>query len=114
MKNIILPVLLLLILTTPLPARAQMHGPFSAADLKGLCTSASDLDYGYCAGYVSAVAHALLETKIGGLAACNHVNVRSQQLVDTFNAWADMFPERLGEDAERAVAASFARAFPCR
>jgi hypothetical protein len=89
-------------------------GPFSGAELHGMCMSDSDVDYGYCAGYVTAVAHSLLNRSIGGYRACNHANVRSQQLVDTFNSWAELFPGRLSADADTAVAAALARAFPCQ
>jgi len=97
------------------PARATDpgSGALSAGDLHGLCTSSSDIDYGYCAGYVSAVAHVLLDQPVGGVRACHHANVRSQQLIDTFNSWTELFPERMGDDAATAVAAAFARAFPC-
>ena len=56
-------------------------GPFPAAELHDMCTSTSDVDYGYCAGYVSAVAHMLLTQHVDGYRACNHANVRSQQFV---------------------------------
>lgn len=116
MKRSALPVLLM-IAGFQLPAYAAVPpaaaGPLSAAELHGMCTSASDVDYGYCAGYVSALSHTLLTQKIGGYSACNQTNVRSQQLVDTFNSWAEVFPDRLNTDADSAVAAALARAFPC-
>jgi hypothetical protein len=94
-------------------ASAEGGASLSATDLRQMCTSARDLDYGYCAGYVTAVAHALLAQDVSGQRACNHGAVKSQQLVDTFNAWAELFPEKMGEDADTAVAAALARAFPC-
>jgi hypothetical protein len=96
------------------PGAGYASGPLSGAELHGMCISNSDVDYGYCAGYVTAVAHDLLNRGVAGFRACNHTNVRSQQLVDTFNSWAELFPARLNLDAEAAVAASLARAFPCQ
>jgi hypothetical protein len=87
---------------------------FSGAELNVLCTSASDIDYGYCAGYITSVANILASQSVDGYRACNHANVRSQQLVDTFRTWAEIFPDKLRSSADTAVAQSLARAFPCR
>lgn len=98
-----------------LPVRAgAAEARLSAIELRDMCTSKMDVDYGFCAGYVTAVAHTLLTQTVNGQRACSHANVRSQQLVDTFNTWADLFPDRLNMNAEDAVAAAMARAFPCR
>lgn len=94
------------------PAAAQI-APMTGYELRTLCTSASNLDYGICAGYVTSVAQVMLEQDIDGFRACNHANVRSQQLVDTFNGWAELFPQDLSGNADSAVAAALTRAFPC-
>ena len=86
----------------------------TGAELHTMCTSASNLDYGFCAGYVTAVADALHGASVAGYRACGHDGTRSQQLIDTYNAFADMFPGNLQDSADAAVAASLARAFPCR
>jgi Rap1a immunity proteins len=96
------------------PAQAQeQQQPLSAADLQTMCSSASDIDYGFCAGYVSAIAHAMLTQNIGTARACNHENVRSQQLVDTYNSYTKLFPQQLSGAASDVAAAAMARAFPC-
>ncbi len=109
-----LPALLLLaalLLPTPVAANDRL----SAAELMQMCSSTHDVDYGYCAGYITAIADQMLSTgTAGGERACNHAGVRSQQYVDVFRSFAEIFPERLQDQAERTVAASFARAFPCR
>ena len=97
-----------------LPANAgAAKATLSAIELRDMCTSKMDVDYGFCAGYVTAVAHTMLDQGVAGQKACNHSAVRSQQFVDTFNTWADLFPDRLNASAEAAVAEAMARAFPC-
>lgn len=86
----------------------------SGSELHRMCSSAYDTDYGFCAGYVSAVAHVLLDDSVGGYRACNHAQVKSQQYVDTFVLFAGKFPDQLDADAGVAVAAALARAFPCQ
>lgn len=101
---------LVLCLLIAVPAHAER---MSAAELARLCSSKSDLDYGYCAGYIKAVADGMLENSIGGFSACNHAHVRSQQYVDVFRGYMEVFPEKLPADAEIAAAGAIARAFPC-
>ena len=104
-------VIFLLLVTTPAAANDRL----SAAELMQMCSSTHDVDYGYCAGYITAIADQMLSTgTAGGERACNHAGIRSQQYVDVFRSFAEVFPERLKDQAERTVAASFARAFPCR
>lgn len=79
----------------------------SAGDLQGMCLSAYDVEYGWCAGYVTALAEAQ-----GG--ACMNAPVRSQQYVDIFKAYMEVFPEARKAGAAEAVSAAMARAFPCR
>lgn len=86
---------------------------FSAADLLTMCSSAHDTDYGFCAGYVSAVADAMLDESVAEKRACHHDNIRSQQYVDLFRSYAEVFPETMNGGAEETVAAALARAFPC-
>lgn len=86
---------------------------FSAADLQRMCSSPHDTDYGFCAGYVSAIAHALLTDSVAGYRACHHEQVRSQQYVDTFTLYAKKFPAEMNADAATVVSAAIARAFPC-
>lgn len=104
-----------IILCIPVSAHAQNDGRrMTAAELAVMCSSKSDLDYGYCAGYVTSVADGMIAAgSIGGYSACNHAHVKSQQYIDVFSAYAEMFPEKLSGDAETVVAAAVARAFPC-
>lgn len=87
---------------------------FLASDLLMMCTSTSDVDFGYCAGYVSAHADQMLSEPVYGMQACNHQKVRSQQLVDIFTGYVELFPENKEEPAGKTVAAAIARAFPCK
>lgn len=110
-----LPLAALLVLVLLLSTPTHANDRLTAAELMRMCSSTHDVDYGYCAGYITAVADQMLSTgTAGGARACNHQGVRSQQYVDVFRAYAEIFPERLRDEAERTVAASFARAFPCR
>jgi len=104
-------VIALLLAATPVAANDRL----SATELMQMCSSTHDVDYGYCAGYITAIADQMLSTgTAGGERACNHAGIRSQQYVDVFRSFAEVFPERLKDQAERTVAASFARAVPCR
>ncbi len=104
----------LLSLSMPAPAQSAADR-LTAGELMRMCSSEHDVDYGYCAGYITAVADQMLATgTAAGQRACNHAGIRSQQYVDVFRSFAEIFPERMNEEAEPAVAASFARAFPCR
>lgn len=82
-----LPALLLLaalLLPTPVAANDRL----SAAELMQMCSSTHDVDYGYCAGYITAIADQMLSTgTAGGERACNHAGVRSQQYVDVFRSF---------------------------
>jgi hypothetical protein len=82
-------------------------GAMTAGELQGLCQSSYDVEYGWCAGYVTALAEAQ-----GG--ACQNAPVRSQQYVDIFRAYMEVFPEARKAGAQEAVSAAMARAFPCR
>lgn len=86
---------------------------FSAMELYKMCASKYDTDYGYCAGYVSAIANLLTTESVAGYRACNFGFVRSQQFVDIFKSYAQTFHNNLGGEANATVAASLARAFPC-
>lgn len=87
---------------------------FTGAQLEEMCRSESNLDYGYCAGYVTAVADELIAGSIGPYRACNHDAVKSQQYVDIFRNYVASFPESRAMSADEAAAAAFARAFPCQ
>ncbi len=89
-------------------AKAATAAPsMSAGDLQGMCLSSYDVEFGWCAGYVTALAEA-------GGGACQDAPVRSQQYVDIFKAYMEVFPEAKKSPAQQAVSAAMARAFPCR
>lgn len=95
-------------------AKAPAEAPhFSGTELLTMCTSAYDTDYGTCAGYINAISDILLHESVADQRACKHDKVRSQQGIDIFRSYAEVFPEMLKEEASVAVAAAFARAFPC-
>lgn len=112
MKRIAVLLLALLLLASQ-PAHADTSA-FTAADIYKMCVSKYDTDYGFCTGYVSAVANTLLTESIGGYRACNHGTVRSQQFVDIFKKYAESSGAPLSDAANHSIAASIARAFPCR
>ena len=112
MRFIIVATFLLL---TTLPAQATRTDDthFSGTELYKMCASKYDTDYGYCAGYVSAIANLLLTESVAGFRACNLKIVLSQQFVDIFKSYAEGFKTNLGTEANAVVAASLSRAFPC-
>jgi hypothetical protein len=112
MRRAVLLILLSLTLAVPAVA-AEPQSRFTGGELAKLCQSSSNLDYGYCAGYVTAVADQLLFDGVGDYRACHHDAVRSQQYVDIFRNYVADHPETLGISANLAAAAAFARAFPC-
>lgn len=86
---------------------------FAGSELLKMCNSTYDTDYGFCGGYVSAIANVMLTESIAEYRACRHQQVRSQQAIDIFRGYAELFPEMMNGEASTAVAASLARAFPC-
>jgi hypothetical protein len=96
------------------PAAAQQQAPrTTAGDLMKLCSSPHDIDYGYCAGYINAVADRMLTEYVGDFRACHHSHIRSQQYIDIFKDYITRFPAVEDKDAALTVAAAMARAFPC-
>ncbi|MDP2205542.1 MAG: Rap1a/Tai family immunity protein [Alphaproteobacteria bacterium] len=82
-------------------------------ELLVMCNSRYDTDYGFCAGYVSGIANAMLAGPVSGERACSHGPVRSQQLIDLYRSYAEIFPENLRGAAAKNVAVAIARGFPC-
>jgi len=113
-----LPMILTLVLAAlfwwpAAPAQAANSAGITAQELLKMCNSTYDTDYGFCAGYISALANALLTGPVSDEAACSHGPVRSQQLIDIFRAYAELFPEQMPGPAAKTVSAAIARAFPC-
>lgn len=109
-RFIILPfACLFLMAAKPLSMSGSSLGlnSLSAGELQSMCQSTYDVEYGWCAGYVTALAEAT-----GG--ACMNAPVRSQQYVDIFKSYMEVFPEARKSGAQEAVSAAMSRAFPCR
>jgi hypothetical protein len=104
---------LLILFFCATPATATDMSRLTGAQLAEMCQSQSNLDYGYCAGYVTAVADELMAGSVAEYRACNHASVKSQQYVDIFRTYEAEFPQSRTMSADLAVAAAFARAFPC-
>lgn len=97
-------------------AQTGVHQPdirLSGAELRALCASSSNVDYGMCAGYVRAVADLMLAESVAGNKACAFGLVRPQQLLDIVRVYMDQTPTALETPARAAVAQALARAFPC-
>lgn len=109
-----LPLCLILASFAPQSARAVNSDGLTGNDLLRLCSSKYDTEYGFCAGYISAIANMMLSGEVNGERACTHGNVRTQQLIDIYRSYAEIFPENLRGSATKNVAVSIARGFPCR
>lgn len=98
-------------------APAAVYGANSegltGTELLALCNSTYDTDYGFCAGYISGIANALLAGPVAGETSCNHSPVRSEQLIDIYRNYAEVFPGNMKGSAAKTAAAAIARAFPC-
>lgn len=105
---------LLLTSVSPQKALAVNSDGLTGNDLLRLCSSKYDTEYGYCAGYISAIANMMLTTAVEGERACTQGTVRTQQLMDIYRSYAELFPENLRGSAAKNVAISIARGFPCR
>ncbi len=83
-------------------------------DLYQLCTSSSNLDYGMCAGYVTAVANMLSAGPVAGRSACNFSLVRNQQFMDLVTAHIEHNPQTQSRPAYEAAAQALSQAFRCQ
>lgn len=94
------------------PATVQAYG--ANQQLKVFCSSPHDLDYGYCAGFVTAIADIMISNSVEGYRACNHNLVQSQQLVDIVRKAFRQTPAGVTAPHERTVIAkALSEAFPC-
>lgn len=98
----------------PLPAAAANQDGMTGQELLRLCSSKYDTEYGFCAGYISGIANTMLAGDVAGLRICSMGAARTQQLIDIYRSYAEVFPENLRGSAVRNVAMSLARSFPCR
>lgn len=119
MRQIAVAFLFSMIAATALPAHADFAddgaGPatLTVAELLGQCASQYNTDYGFCAGYISAVADQMLGQGIDGMRVCSFGMARSQQFVDLVQNYAAKNPDYGHIPARDFVASALVRAFPC-
>ena len=85
----------------------------STRELYRLCTSASDVDYGMCAGYVTALADLLMSESVAAYKACAFSAVRPQEIMDIVKNFIGKNPDMNDRPAHITAAAALAGAFPC-
>lgn len=95
------------------PVTAANREGLTGTELLEFCNSKYDTDYGFCAGYISGIANAMLSAPVSGERACHHAPVRSEQLIDIYRNYAEVFPSNMRGSAAKTTAAAIARAFPC-
>ena len=92
------------------PARAQVKAPMTASQIRDLCASKYDIDFGICAGYVTAVAERLMS---GEAPVCLSPAVSPQLLVtNVVKAW-DHAPPGPQDSAAGAVEQALRQRFAC-
>jgi len=92
---------------------AHAEDQLSGADLQRMCASRYDTDYGYCAGYIKAVADIMRDQRVAGLDACGHAPIRSQQLIDIITNYLEKHPDDLHLSARELVARALNAGFTC-
>ncbi len=95
---------------------AEVSQPFnhiSGRDLMNFCSGRFDVDYGYCAGYMSALSEILIDHKLYGMQPCNHGPVRSQQLMELTREYFRQNPDDMNGPASVAAVKAITRSFPC-
>lgn len=100
-------------LTFVVPAAAQIQGPMTAVQLRALCASKYDVDFGICAGYVTAVAERLMADPRPEARMCLSPAITPQTLVANIEkAWGDL-PPRPDETASDNVEGVLRSRFRC-
>ncbi len=85
----------------------------TGSELKKLCFSKFDTDYGRCFGFITGVADMLLVTKINNNKPCHRTSVRSQQLVDIVINYMNANPSLQRKPAREIISIALTNAFPC-
>jgi hypothetical protein len=75
------------------------------------CTSTSNMDFGFCAGYISGVADVLQSQN--GNSVCLPRNVVVGQVVDTVKKYLVDYPESRHYAAYSEILVALEKAFPC-
>ena len=95
----------------PASARADTLGN----ELWNMCTSKDVLEYGFCYGYVIAIAEAERHPDgLYGLRNCLPADSTRQQLVDVVKRWLDLHPAQRQYPASALIVGVLAEAFPCK
>ena len=97
----------------PVKTSASAAG-LSGQDLLTMCGGLYDVDYGYCAGYMKAIADVMGQQAVHGQTACNQGNVRPQQLLEAMKMQAADDPALAAQPASVLATQSIARSYPCR
>lgn len=115
-RFLVWPVIVIISLI-PQGAKAQEKArtnDMSALSLYQLCSSQSNVDYGMCAGYVTALADILMNETVTGYKACHFGEVRTQELMDIVKNYIANNPDMNDRPARVVASAALARAFPCQ
>jgi len=96
---------------TPSAAAAKTY--MTGQELRKMCSSRFNTDYGMCAGFVTGVADVLLQQKVDGIKACHMTSVKTQQLMTLVTKYIDRHPDMLSKSARYAVAKALENSFFC-
>ena len=95
------------------PSAASAKTYMTGQELRTMCSSKFNTDYGMCAGFVTGIADVLLQQKVDGIKACHMTTVKTQQLMTLVTKYIDKHPEMLSEPARYAVAKALENSFFC-
>ncbi len=104
---------LMVLMMGALPAKAA-DGPMTGAALMQYCKGLYDVDAGFCAGYITAIADLMKEQGLYGQTTCNLGPVPSQQLMELVQIQMQDNPEAQSQSATQMTATTLARFYPCR
>ncbi len=96
------------------PAMAAGDGALSADKLKTYCAGQFDVDAGFCAGYITAVADFMKQKALPGYSVCNLSPVGSQQLMELVQSQMQEQAFDPAMPATSLTADTLARYYPCR
>jgi hypothetical protein len=95
------------------PAAAQVQTPMGMMELRNLCASKYDVEAGLCAGYITAVADAIMRHSNPNNPVCLSPAIGPQTLVvNVMRSWKDS-PPAAGDSAFDAVEGALKRRFRC-
>lgn len=97
--------------------RIQVSNPqehLTGRDLMNFCKGQYDIDFGYCAGYITAISEVMIDHTVYGQTACNQGPVAPQQLVDLLKERAAHDPSIELQPASAAAAQALSGYFACR